>query len=132
MARIVDLVTRRRLPIHAALILATLAWLLGSVAAFVHVIQVRHAVCEDHGQVVELGEAGSAETTGGPVWAPTIPDEHDHGCALPTQATPPLVMVSAVPVALAEPPPEDDAPPLQVQAPPPLRAAPKTSPPSQS
>lgn len=123
---------RRSLPARVALFLAVTAWMLGSVAAFVHVLQVRHARCAEHGQIIELAQLSDAPHLSGPAALPAAPDHHDHGCALPgvgavTASGQDLLVAGRAPL-----PAEDDPPPVHTRLAPPLLAAPKTSPPALS
>ena len=109
-----------------------MAWMMGSVAAFAHVLKVRHAICADHGQVIELGEAQPDGIARGPeLLAPTA-DKHDHGCSLVVHAACKGGRVGVERVALAPPLRGDEAPPLVAPTLAPLANAPKTSPPLHS
>lgn len=111
---------RRTRVLSAALTVAVvLAWMGGLSAKLAHEITARHAVCEDHGQLVE--DDGDA-------------DEHRHGCELAG-----LPSTGAAP-ELPGPPEDRLAAPAhpvvacwlaRAHAPrgPPLAYAPKTSPP---
>ncbi len=116
------------------LAIGAMAWLLGITAAQVHVFRVMHVVCDAHGQVVELDARGAGDAKPPPrdEARPAAPDaQHDHGCALAHagfqegllghDAVEPGVLNAAS----AEAPPSGESPVA-----PPLRYAPKTSPPT--
>lgn len=121
---------RRSLPARLFLFLAATAWALGLIATTLHVIKVRHGLCPDHGAVVELSPSFGHTGGKGTSVLPAGTDKHDHGCSL-TAMAPPVgthsnsqrIARAAVPVEIARP-----AAPV-LAAPPPLRNAPKTSPP---
>ena len=116
------------------LAIGAMAWLLGITAAQVHVFRVMHVVCDAHGAVIELDAHGAGDPRQ-PLRdeaRPAAPDaQHDHGCALAhagfqegllghdtvESGLPELVL--AVSSLAGESP-----------ATPPLRYAPKTSPPT--
>ncbi len=120
---------RRSLPARVALLLAMLAWMLGSVGAFAHVLKVRHAVCADHGQLIELGESQPDGLARGPELLAPSSDEHDHGCALIVHAACEGDPLGAEIVALAPTLSPEEAPPWVPPTMAPLANAPKTSPP---
>ena len=120
---------RRSLPARLFLFLAATAWALGLIATTLHVIKVRHGLCPDHGDIVELSASFGHTGEHGTSVLPAGQDRHDHGCSLLAMAPPvgshtstERIARAAVPVELARPVP----PPI---ATPPLRDAPKTSPP---
>lgn len=122
---------------HASLALGLLLWVTGSWANQLHEYLVLHAVCADHGEVVELAahgaEAAHAHDRQASIGEAHPDDEHDHGCAsllatwhgLPgaPPLTPPLVVKPHRAVRVwAHAAPRG----------PPLAWAPKTSPPRAS
>ncbi len=106
-----------------------LAWLLGALSIRVHQIQVMHAVCADHGEVIELTEA-PAQSDRDPARSAPEAHDHDHGCPLDSLADDPGEQEETV---LPLPAVRASTVPLlaRAQAPrgPPLSYAPKTSPP---
>jgi hypothetical protein len=124
-------------------ILASLLVLVGIVSPVVselHFLVVEHAVCLEHGELVEedgrsVEELDAAERQTdndfvGPVLASSHEDDHEHGCDF---LLPPTPNGSNELVVLVRPYDLDFAPPLlrEVDAPRavPLNFAPKTSPP---
>lgn len=127
----------RRLPrslVHGLLALSAAVWLFSGVASGLHHLLVRHVVCADHGELVELDDehaAAAAVPSEGPELRAVDHHDHDHGCdellvdrlALPTaHAKPAHFLVLSW----------RSAPMTGAEAPrgPPLAYAPKTSPPS--
>lgn len=119
------------------LALGLLAWIGVAWADRLHAYLVVHAVCPDHGEIVELAggghHAGLPDHGGPSIGDADAHDGHEHGCAHL------LFQVQALPaLAVVYPPPS--ARPLVAQAVgytaaprgPPLAWAPKTSPPSAS
>jgi hypothetical protein len=119
----------RRLAIPA-LLLALVAWVVGTFAAGWHDRAVRHITCHEHGEVLDAGESG-AENAEVATLAP-VPDRHGHeGCGV--AGFPPLAMLAAaVPFGAIEPPIEayDALAEADARTRGPLLYAPKTSPPS--
>jgi hypothetical protein len=116
-------------------LLTLLAWVSAGSAALVHEYTVSHVICADHGEVVELGpghqdviaQAGHPTARDAPLGA----DQHDHGCALPAMPTPPDVLPNFTMPAVHFVAfwPTQSVVSLRAARPPPLRYAPKTSPP---
>lgn len=126
--------SHRRHPLLRALfgVLACLAWVSGTVGPQLHHVFVQHVLCEEHG-VVEHASSRAREVAD----TPSIQeDESDHGeiCALEcVQRFAPSVRAPGPQIALeggypAPIPLVDPAAPRG----PPLRYAPKTSPPAAS
>jgi hypothetical protein len=128
----------RRLTSPAVRVVAFLAavlWVWSVSAAQVHGLLVEHAVCDEHGQTVEVHRPDHPVADEAPDERPTwsaapAHDEHDHGCAVASVAPDEAPRVVALrpftrlswttvdPLAVAEAPRG-----------PPLDFAPKTSPP---
>lgn len=114
-----------------AMMLAVVAMVAERVAGDVHRVVVMHVTCETHGQTVELPAAPGAGHVHERVaaWVAGMEhDGHDHGCLGPAAA--PVSLQSTASGALAD----RAEPTVSVGggghfAPPPLRFAPKTSPP---
>lgn len=112
-----------------------IAWVSAGSAAFVHEYTVAHVVCADHGEVVELaashGDAAAHADHPSLRDAPLGSDHHDHGCALPAMPAPPeLLPTFTMPaVHFVATWPTQAVVSLRAPRPPPLRFAPKTSPP---
>lgn len=123
------------------LLIGMCAWIAGSVASSIHHVVVQHAVCAQHGEVVELAH-GEAVEFDDDVVASELPElraapatpVHDHGCSFDvgsldgTEVTPAemtslrlLVWPETAPLPACQPPRG-----------PPLGYAPKTSPPHTS
>jgi len=101
-----------------------------------HEALVQHAVCAEHGEVVELdGEVISAAPANGPqLRALDLVDEHEHGCGFDLVLVDEVVIspaVDATAAAAVLPEPGPMATPGTPRGPP-LAYAPKTSPPSTS
>lgn len=110
---------------------AACAWILGMVASPLHMLTVRHAVCADHGQVVELGADDTAPLDE-PSWTAPVEEVHDHGCPLSgvgpgTKSALAFEVSARVKVVSTAPRPALELAPTL-----PLRFAPKTSPPALS
>lgn len=114
---------------------AAVVWAWTVSAGQVHRLLVEHAVCDEHGQTIEVHHAedptAEAAPERGPTWSAAPGHaEHDHGCtvsSVPPNEAPPVVALRAVsrrswttldPLAVAEAPRG-----------PPIDFAPKTSPP---
>jgi hypothetical protein len=109
-------------------LLGVFAWVTGWGASLVHQSVTLHATCEVHGDVVDVGHSASADRVA--VKALDVAADHDHDCAfhaLGVARAPSL----HTPVAHVEREVRADAPWPDLDAPrgPPLRYAPKTSPP---
>jgi len=120
---------RRSLPARLFLVLAATAWALGLIATTLHVLKVRHALCPDHGAVVELSASFGHTGEKGTSVLPAGQDKHDHGCALTGIAPPVGARASTGRIARASVPVELARPAAPTFSAPPLRDAPKTSPP---
>lgn len=111
------------------------AWLFGSFASGLHALLVRHVVCEEHGQLVELDHHQAQAATEPSDDAVTVTaaaghDSHDHGCT--DELTDRSGLAQAHGVAAVGRRIKRSVEPLRgAEAPrgPPLAYAPKTSPP---
>lgn len=116
-------------------LLTLLAWVSTGSAALVHEYIVAHVICADHGEVVELapGHHDLTASADHPSLrdAPLGSDHHDHGCALPAMPAPPDVLphFTMPAIHLIASWPTQAVVSLRAPRPPPLRYAPKTSPP---
>jgi hypothetical protein len=113
--------------LHAALLALVFAQVLGGF----HLLREQHAICPEHGEIVE----GVAADHHHPAPGTSIVADHDtHHCAIaaalgqaaPTRNGPVLVVTAVVHETATHLP----APPLNATGVPLLRYAPKTSPPS--
>ena len=126
---------RRHLLARAATLFALLAFVAGLMAQHVHVLRVAHVTCLEHGDVLELAPVSEQAAALDPslpgldVASAPAPITHDHDCALsstlsPTGATQRTALpLSGTACAL------EASPPALAPTAPPLRWAPKTSPP---
>jgi len=118
------------------LALGLLAWIGASWADQLHAYLVVHAVCPDHGEIVELahGEALTASHADGPsVGDADVDDDHEHGCAtLWCQVVGLPTLAARAPAPTAKPLTTSRSWSTAAPRGPPLAWAPKTSPPRAS
>ena len=113
------------------LLLGAVAWVLGWSASLVHQSVTVHVECEVHGDLVDVGHQGFVAADAHDVAKSLAPaDDHDHDCSLHALGVARVPLVHG-PVAQVDRIVRVDEPFPALNAPrgPPLRYAPKTSPP---
>ena len=122
----------RRIPLlrpFAALLAVT--WMCAAIGSQVHHMVVQHVICPEHGEIQGIHFDGDEHAKADQVSAPSAGEKHgDHGCNFLAGFS------SSAPPAIVEAPARSWAPPTDAPEPerlgaraPPLRFAPKTSPP---
>jgi hypothetical protein len=121
------------------MLFAALCWVVGQLGLQLHSLQVQHVVCAEHGATMEVESpdeaaaelADAARIAEAPALTQDTPAEHDHDCAMSTVCDESVVGQSGVVTGqLVNADLERARPGPGAPRGPPLRYAPKTSPPA--
>ncbi len=122
----------RRIPLLRPLAaLLVVAWMGAAISSQVHHLVVQHVICPEHGELQGIHFDGAEHAAVDQIGAPEAGEKHgDHGCLFLagfSSSTPPAIVEA--PVRAWTPPVSAPLPESLGARAPPLRFAPKTSPP---